>query len=105
MGLDRSCRCQARSCHIFGKSLGGPGEDINLLAMSRDANRSQHAKLETQWRNLLKGDPPPKIEVKVRTEYPGDSQRPSWFVVEWTKDGEPQKPKTIHNRSGGTHGH
>lgn len=83
--------------HIFGKSLGGPGEDVNLLAMSRDANRSQYAKLETEWRHLLKGDPPPKIEATVRPAYSGDSQRPSRFVVGWTKDGIPQDETVIKN--------
>lgn len=97
MGLDRSCRCQARSCHIFGKSLGGPGEDINLLAMSRDANRSQYAKLESEWRSLLKGDPPPKIEATVKPMYEGDSLRPSRFVVEWSKDGDSRGRRIIDN--------
>lgn len=97
MGLDRSCRCQARSCHIFGKSLGGPGEDINLLAMSRDANRSQYAKLENEWRNLLKEDPPPKIEATVRPVYSGDSLRPSRMLVQWTKDGVSQPSQFIYN--------
>lgn len=83
--------------HIFGKSLGGPGEDINLLAMSRDANRSQYAKLESEWRSLLKGDPPPKIEATVRPVYSGESKRPSSMLVEWTKDGMPQKLLFVDN--------
>ena len=83
--------------HIFGKSLGGPGEDINLLAMSRDANRSQYAKLENEWRALLKENPPPKIEVTVRPVYEGASQRPSRMLVQWSKDGESQGSRFIHN--------
>lgn len=83
--------------HIFGKSLGGPGEDINLLPMSKDANLSQYASLENEWRTLLRKDPPAEIEATVKPVYPGDSQRPSRFVVEWTKDGVPQDSKSIRN--------
>lgn len=83
--------------HIFGKGVGGPGEGINLLAMSRQANQSDYARLENQWRTLLKEKPPPELEAKVIPVYSGDSKRPDGFMVEWTKNGKRQDREWIDN--------
>lgn len=83
--------------HIFGKGVGGPGEGINLLAMSKQANQSDYARLENQWRTLLKEKPPPELEAKVIPVYSGDSKRPDKFMIEWTKNGETQPREFIAN--------
>ncbi|CAM3969206.1 DNA/RNA non-specific endonuclease [Janibacter anophelis] len=84
--------------HIYGKGVGGPGEGINLLAMSKQANQGDYARIERQWRTLLKEHPPPVIESKIIPVYSGDSKRPDRFMVEWTKNGEMQPRELIKNK-------
>lgn len=83
--------------HIFGRVVGGPGEGINLVAMSKQANRSEYARLEGQWRSLLSERPQPVIETKVVPVFAGDSKRPDSFMVEWTKNGKRQERVVIDN--------
>ncbi|MHC6229949.1 DNA/RNA non-specific endonuclease [Arthrobacter sp. MMS24-T111] len=75
--------------HIFAAQFGGPGDSINLVAMSRQLNQpgGAYAALETQWKNLVNATPPHTVDVKVRMLYSPESARPSQFIVEYKIDG------------------
>ncbi len=82
--------------HIFGRQFGGPGEDLNMLAMAAAVNGGkQFGALETTWADLIKEGH--VVEMHLEPTYPGDSKRPESFVVEWTKDGEAQPPVKFRN--------
>lgn len=66
--------------------------------MSPRVNGSaEYGKLERQWRDLITADPPAEVVVGYHPVFQGESKRPTKFVIEWTKDGIPQKPTTFVN--------
>lgn len=84
--------------HIFGNAFGGPGEALNLLAMSAEANGArEYGQLEALWRTELAKTPPPVIEMQMTPLYEGDSQRPTEMIIDWTLDGEIQPQRIIDN--------
>lgn len=84
--------------HIFGNAFGGPGEALNLLAMSAEANGArEYGQLEAIWRDELAKNPPPDIEMQMTPIYSGDSQRPTELIIDWTLDGEIQPQRIIDN--------
>ena len=88
----------ARWCRAgdVGRQFGGPGEDLNMLAMAAAVNGGkQFGALETTWADLIKEGH--VVEMHLEPTYPGDSKRPESFVVEWTKDGEAQPPVKFRN--------
>lgn len=81
--------------HIFGTWFGGPGEGVNLLAMSKTVNLSEYKKLEGTWAEAIAEGK--KIDVNVVPVYKDGSLRPDSFKVSWKVDGVPQRPMTFHN--------
>ncbi len=78
--------------HIIAVSLGGAGEGVNLVAMSKDLNgpgRSSWYSMEESWREKLKQEAGTDIRVKIEVEYADDAgKRPKAFRVTWSINGE-----------------
>ena len=74
--------------HIFGAQFGGPGDSINLVAMSRRLNQpgGAYSALETEWKNLVNAVPPHTVDIKVRMLYSPESTRPSQFIIDYRID-------------------
>ncbi len=70
--------------HIFAFSLNGPGERINLVAMSMDQNgpgQENWYAMERHIRADLAEHPGQSVEGTVRLHYGSDSLRPDLFSV------------------------
>lgn len=81
--------------HIFGSQFGGPGEAINLTAMSNQINLIGYAGLESEWKNLLQQGY--SVDVKVNIDYPGDSMRPDAYFVKTYVDGKLYSTREFDN--------
>ncbi|WP_051786499.1 DNA/RNA non-specific endonuclease [Endozoicomonas numazuensis] len=79
--------------HLIASIFDGPGEQINYAPMNANLNRGAWKRMENQWAEALRDDPPnsPKQSVKVSIEviYEGADKRPEAFEVEYWIDGEP----------------
>ncbi|HVS95058.1 MAG TPA: DUF4157 domain-containing protein [Puia sp.] len=76
--------------HILGDRFGGSPELDNLVSQEGNrVNLSEYKKLENQWAKELKKVPPSKVEVDVKINYDGDSDRPASFDVHWKVNGKP----------------
>ena len=86
--------------HLFGNDFGGGGEYANMAAMLRDVNRgagNSFYNLENEWRSLLKGDAPARIELDIEPEYPAGSTVPDQFNVFYRVDGGTWIQRTFDN--------
>ncbi|WP_458122444.1 DNA/RNA non-specific endonuclease [Paenibacillus sp. Z6-24] len=88
--------------HIIGSQFEGAGGLDNMVAMDGQVNGAggKWYKMESEWANALKEDPPLKVEVKVKINYSGNSIRPDSFKVTYWIDGE-KKVEIINNQAGG----
>ena len=86
--------------HWIGTSLGGNGEAINIAPGDQKINRGMkdqltYRSLEATWTRELKAGN--EVRVHIVPEYPGDSQRPTRAVVNWTLNGAPQSKTVVVN--------
>ncbi|MBZ4488097.1 DNA/RNA non-specific endonuclease [Microbacterium sp. cx-55] len=72
--------------HLAADQFGGSPKLDNLVSQLSHINLSDYKKLETDWANALKADPPGVVSVDVRitTDPTG---RPTAFIVESTING------------------
>lgn len=89
--------------HLIGSQFKGSGEIDNLIAQNSQVNRSggEWYKMETEWANALKEEPPRKVKVKISPVYKGDSLRPDSFEIMYNIEGKGLYEKIIKNRPGG----
>jgi len=89
--------------HMIARELGGSGAGINTLPQSwRENSYGQWRKMESELKGLV--DAGHDVDLKVVPKFPGSSERPDWFKVEYTVtpgDGRPPYTVTevISNRS------
>jgi yeeF1 len=67
--------------------FGGPSELDNLVSQAEDVNLKEYRRIERDWADALKSDPPKKVEVDIKINYEGTSMRPSSFEVNYKIDG------------------
>ena len=82
--------------HIFGDLFGGSPELDNLVSQAKDVNLKEYRRIERDWADALKSNPPKKVEVDIKINYEGSSMRPSSFEVNYKIDGKP-KSEIIKN--------
>ena len=73
--------------HIFGDLFGGSPELDNLVSQAKDVNLKEYRRIERDWADALKSNPPKKVEVDVKINYQGSSMRPTSFEVNYKIDG------------------
>ena len=73
--------------HIFGDLFGGSPELDNLVSQAKDVNLKEYRRIERDWADALKSNPPKKVEVDIKINYEGSSMRPSSFEVKYKIDG------------------
>jgi len=73
--------------HIFGDLFGGSPELDNLVSQAKDVNLKEYRRIERDWADALKSNPPKKVEVDVKINYEGSSMRPTSFEVNYKIDG------------------
>ena len=74
--------------HIFGDLFGGSPELDNLVSQAKDVNLKEYRRIERDWADALKSNPPKKVEVDVKINYEGSSMRPTSFEVNYKIDGK-----------------
>ena len=74
--------------HIFGDLFGGSPELDNLVSQAKDVNLKEYRRIERDWADALKSNPPKKVEVDIKINYEGSSMRPTSFEVVYSIDGE-----------------
>lgn len=73
--------------HIFGDLFGGSPELDNLVLQAKDVNLKEYRRIERDWADALKSNPPKKVEVDIKINYEGSSMRPTSFEVNYKIDG------------------
>ena len=73
---------------IFGDLFGGSPELDNLVSQAKDVNLKEYRRIERDWADALKSNPPKKVEVDIKINYEGSSMRPSSFEVNYKIDGK-----------------
>ena len=73
--------------HIFGDLFGGSPELDNLVSQAKDINLKEYRRIERDWADALKSNPPKKVEVDIKINYDGSSMRPTSFEVNYKIDG------------------
>ena len=73
--------------HIFGDLFGGSPELDNLVSQAKDVNLKEYRRIERDWADALKSNPPKKVEVDIKINYEGSSMRPTSFEVNYKIDG------------------
>ncbi|SDU17573.1 DNA/RNA non-specific endonuclease [Jiangella alkaliphila] len=81
--------------HLIASVLGGTGDEVNLVPMGREVNRSEYATLENRWRKVVKAGGTVEVEIIVRY---GVGRRPTYFVVTHGPPGEEPVTDVIRNR-------
>ncbi|WP_157574627.1 DNA/RNA non-specific endonuclease [Jiangella muralis] len=81
--------------HLVASVLGGTGDEVNLVPMGRQVNRSQYATLEKRWRKVVKAGGTVEVEIVVRY---GAGRRPTYFIVTHGPPGEEPVTDVIRNR-------
>ena len=74
--------------HLIASIFNGPGEQVNYAAMDGNLNKGAWKRMENQWADAIKGDPPKTVEVEINTIYDGVSKRPEAFEVVYKIDGK-----------------
>ncbi|OLS38295.1 hypothetical protein BTR22_07365 [Alkalihalophilus pseudofirmus] len=87
--------------HLIASIFKGSGDIDNLVPMNANINRGEYKKLEYEWANALKKNPPETVEVRIEPLYRGDSQRPSMFEIEYKVGNDDWVIKTLRNHIGG----
>lgn len=65
--------------HLVACTLGGTGEAINMVPMSRVLNQGRWKRMENWWKRLLKVGR--LVDISIDITYPGISRRPCKFKV------------------------
>lgn len=73
--------------HIFGDLFGGSPELDNLLSQAKDVNLREYRRIERDWADALRANPPKKVEADIKINYDGISKRPISFEVNYKIDG------------------
>ncbi|MGT2866992.1 DNA/RNA non-specific endonuclease [Streptococcus fryi] len=73
--------------HIFGDLFGGSPELDNLLSQAKDVNLKEYRRIERDWADALRSNPPKKVEADIKINYDGMSKRPISFEVNYKIDG------------------
>ncbi|NQO45999.1 type IV secretion protein Rhs [Streptococcus suis] len=73
--------------HIFGDLFGGAPELDNLLSQAKDVNLREYRRIERDWADALRANPPKKVEADIKINYDGISKRPISFEVNYKIDG------------------
>lgn len=73
--------------HIFGDLFGGSPELDNLVSQAKDVNLKEYRRIERDWADALRADPPKKVEADIKINYDGISKRPKSFEVNYKIDG------------------
>ena len=76
--------------------FGGSPELDNLVSQAKDVNLKEYRRIERDWADALKSNPPKKVEVDIKINYEGASMRPTSFEVNYKIDGKP-KSEIIKN--------
>lgn len=71
--------------HLLGNQFGGPGEQINLVAMSKSLNQGAWKNMEQDWANKIQNGIN-ITNIKIDITY-GPNGRPLGFDVEWFENG------------------
>ncbi|WP_411550999.1 DNA/RNA non-specific endonuclease [Mycobacteroides chelonae] len=84
--------------HFIASMFGGPGEGINLTAMSANLNSKgarEFGQIEDEWRKIVErgGSVNPTFDVS----YPENSLRPSQYVVSWIDQAGEMQQRFLSN--------
>ncbi|WP_053202495.1 DNA/RNA non-specific endonuclease [Jiangella muralis] len=81
--------------HLIARMLGGIGDKLNLVPMTRTLNREEFAALERRWdRAVRRGKP---VDLTLKLAFEEDSRRPLWISVYYTIEGEKSRKVTLYN--------
>tara|TARA_Y100000815_G_C13340478_1_gene499716 strand:+ start:373 stop:909 length:537 start_codon:yes stop_codon:yes gene_type:complete len=86
--------------HLIASIFNGPGEQVNYAAMDGNLNKGAWKRMENQWADALKADPPEVVEVEINIVYENGSKRPEAFDIFYEIDGE-EYAKSFTNSHGG----
>ena len=81
---------------MIGDQFGGCSQQINLVPMSREVNRSAYGNIERTMAKAI-NEGKKVTDVKVEVTYEGDSKRPTGFKVSYKIDGKPYTTVISHN--------
>lgn len=84
--------------HLFGTQFNGSGGLDNLVAQNASLNGSggKWYKMEQEWAEALKSNPPSTVKVNIKICYRKSSKRPFRFVVNYQIDGVKYRKKFIN---------
>ena len=85
--------------HLIASIFNGPGEQVNYAAMDGNLNKGAWKRMENQWADALKADPPEVVEVEINIVYENGSKRPEAFDIFYEIDGE-EYAKSFTNSHG-----
>ncbi|PSL08130.1 DNA/RNA non-specific endonuclease [Haloactinopolyspora alba] len=77
--------------HLIARVLGGLGDQLNLVPMTRKVNREEYAAMERRWRRAVEQGK--TVDLEIELEYDTDARRPISIVVSYEIAG--QKPRTV----------
>lgn len=72
---------------LDGDRFGGSPELDNLLSQAKDVNLREYRRIERDWADALRANPPKKVEADIKINYDGISKRPISFEVNYKIDG------------------
>ena len=73
--------------HLIADSVGGPASKENIVPQMSEVNQSQFKKVENHIKSLKEAGY--KVDYAVKTNYVGESRRPSSFEFEIAVNGKP----------------
>ncbi|WP_353615239.1 MULTISPECIES: DNA/RNA non-specific endonuclease [unclassified Mycobacterium] len=84
--------------HFIASMFGGPGEGINLTAMSANLNSKgarEFGKIEDEWRKIVESGG--TVNPTFQVSYPENSLRPSQYVVSWVDQAGGMQQRFLSN--------
>ena len=81
--------------HLIASIFDGSGNLDHLVPMRRNLNRGDWRSMENTWKSALKKGQ--KVQVEIKINYSGASQRPISFDVRYKIGKERWKEETFEN--------
>ncbi|TYQ14651.1 UNVERIFIED_CONTAM: DNA/RNA non-specific endonuclease [Acetivibrio alkalicellulosi] len=87
--------------HLIASIFKGSGDIDNLVPMDANLNKGEWKKIENDWAEALKEEPPKEVKVNITPIYEGDSQRPTKFEIEYQIGKSRPEIRELKNKPGG----
>ena len=81
--------------HLIARVLGGLGDQLNLVPMTRKVNREEYAAMERRWRRAVEQGK--TVDLKVMLDYDDNARRPATITVTYQIAGQRRRKVKLHN--------